>query len=152
MLWALHHAIYDLKLKNLIFIIMTNVRNAFRQEVYTFVKIAIAATNSRKNIYRPFFATLFSPFSHFSVNLLIRLYTYIATCSIVAKSIRAKRQSEESSTKKDESYEQELCKGKDAGEWFRLVANDGDACRDVIQCTSSVSMTQMKFKDRSNGI
>lgn len=39
---ALHHAIYDLKLKNLIFIIMTNVRNAFRQEVYTFVKIAIA--------------------------------------------------------------------------------------------------------------
>lgn len=71
------------------------------------------------------------------------------TCSIVAQSIRAKRQSEESSTKKDESFEQELCKGKDAGEWFRLVANDGDACRDVIQCTSSVSI-QMKYKKITN--
>ena len=50
---------------------------------------------------------------------------------------RVKRQ-EESSTKKEESFEQELCKDKDAGEWFRLVAGEGDACRDVIQCTSSV--------------
>lgn len=48
-----------------------------------------------------------------------------------------KRQSDESS-KKEESFEQELCKDKDAGEWFRLVAGEGDNCRDVIQCTSSV--------------
>lgn len=40
--------------------------------------------------------------------------------------------------KKEESYEQELCKNKDAGEWFRLVAGEGDNCRDVIQCTTSV--------------
>lgn len=52
---------------------------------------------------------------------------------------RAKRQSDESTTKKEESFEQELCKDKDAGEWFRLVAGEGDNCRDVIQCTSSVS-------------
>jgi len=36
-----------------------------------------------------------------------------------------------------EEYEKELCKEKDAGEWFRLVAEDGDGCRDVIQCTAS---------------
>lgn len=47
--------------------------------------------------------------------------------------IRAKRQDD----KKDESFESEICKDKDAGEWFRLVAGDGDNCRDVIQCTSS---------------
>lgn len=52
---------------------------------------------------------------------------------------REKRQSDESTTKKEETFEQELCKDKDAGEWFRLVAGDGDNCRDVIQCTSSVS-------------
>lgn len=52
---------------------------------------------------------------------------------------RIKRQSDESTTKKEESFEQELCKDKDAGEWFRLVAGEGDNCRDVIQCTSSVS-------------
>ena len=51
---------------------------------------------------------------------------------------RVKRQ-EEIPIKKEESFEQELCKDKDAGEWFRLVAGDGDNCRDVIQCTSSVS-------------
>lgn len=49
-----------------------------------------------------------------------------------------KRQ-DETSTKKEESFEVELCKDKDAGEWFRLVAGEGDNCRDVIQCTSSVS-------------
>lgn len=51
-----------------------------------------------------------------------------------------KRQ-DETSTKKEESFEVELCKDKDAGEWFRLVAGEGDNCRDVIQCTSSVSST-----------
>lgn len=52
-----------------------------------------------------------------------------------------KRQSSSSSddSKKEESFEQEICKDKDAGEWFRLVAGEGDNCRDVIQCTSSVS-------------
>lgn len=52
--------------------------------------------------------------------------------------VRIKRQAEET-TKKEESFEKELCKDKDAGEWFRLVAGEGDNCRDVIQCTSSVS-------------
>lgn len=53
---------------------------------------------------------------------------------------RWKRQAkDDDAPKKEESFEQELCKDKDAGEWFRLVAGDGDNCRDVIQCTSSVS-------------
>lgn len=51
--------------------------------------------------------------------------------------MRVKRQ-EATTAKNEESFEKELCKDKDAGEWFRLVAGDGDACRDVIQCTSSV--------------
>lgn len=51
---------------------------------------------------------------------------------------RWKRQAAEEGTKKEESFEAELCKDKDAGEWFRLVAGEGDNCRDVIQCTSSV--------------
>lgn len=55
-----------------------------------------------------------------------------------AQAVRVKRQ-EETSTKKEDSFEAELCKDKDAGEWFRLVAGEGDNCRDVIQCTSSVS-------------
>lgn len=58
-------------------------------------------------------------------------------CIFPANALRVKRQDEPN--KKEESYEQELCKDKDAGEWFRLVANEGDACRDVIQCTTSVS-------------
>ncbi|KZS21112.1 Uncharacterized protein APZ42_012228 [Daphnia magna] len=37
----------------------------------------------------------------------------------------------------DDSFEKELCKAKEAGEWFRLQAGEGDNCRDVIQCTSS---------------
>ena len=52
---------------------------------------------------------------------------------------RVKRQSDDK--KSSEEYEQELCKDKDAGEWFRLVANDGDSCRDVIQCTTSVRIS-----------
>lgn len=44
---------------------------------------------------------------------------------------------QEETSKKEESFEVELCKDKDAGEWFRLVAGEGDNCRDVIQCTSS---------------
>lgn len=56
---------------------------------------------------------------------------------------RWRRQAEEG-TKKEESFEAELCKDKDAGEWFRLVAGEGDNCRDVIQCTSSVSLGREK--------
>lgn len=52
---------------------------------------------------------------------------------------RVKRQASTEEPKKEESFEKELCKDKDAGEWFRLVAGEGDNCRDVIQCTSSVS-------------
>uniref|UniRef100_A0A182T143 Chitin-binding type-2 domain-containing protein n=1 Tax=Anopheles maculatus TaxID=74869 RepID=A0A182T143_9DIPT len=55
---------------------------------------------------------------------------------IATAEVRIKRQAEET-TKKEESFEKELCKDKDAGEWFRLVAGEGDNCRDVIQCTSS---------------
>lgn len=54
-----------------------------------------------------------------------------------ASALRVKRQ-DSTTQKNEESFEKELCKDKDAGEWFRLVAGDGDACRDVIQCTSSV--------------
>lgn len=59
--------------------------------------------------------------------------------------MRTKRQSDDTPNKKDESFEQELCKGKDAGEWFRLVAGEGDNCRDVIQCTSSVSFAPLRL-------
>lgn len=51
----------------------------------------------------------------------------------------AQQQTSEETPKKEDSFEAELCKDKDAGEWFRLVAGEGDNCRDVIQCTSSVS-------------
>lgn len=64
---------------------------------------------------------------------------YLISFAPTAHCIRTKRQSDETPNKKDESFEQELCKAKEAGEWFRLVAGDGDNCRDVIQCTSSVS-------------
>lgn len=60
----------------------------------------------------------------------------------LANAIRVKRQDKDSDKKSEETFEQELCKDKDAGEWFRLVANEGDACRDVIQCTTSVSFNK----------
>jgi len=49
----------------------------------------------------------------------------------------------------DDSFEKELCKAKEAGEWFRLQAGDGDNCRDVIQCTSSVNNSFHFFKSHS---
>lgn len=63
---------------------------------------------------------------------------------------RVKRQASTEEPKKEESFEKELCKDKDAGEWFRLVAGEGDNCRDVIQCTSSVSkcVKSVKFFTR----
>lgn len=39
--------------------------------------------------------------------------------------------------KSTEEFERELCKDKEAGEWFRLVGGEGNGCRDVIQCTNS---------------
>lgn len=55
---------------------------------------------------------------------------------------RWKRQATtEASDKKEESFEQELCKDKEAGEWFRLVTGEKENCRDVIQCTSSVGFS-----------
>lgn len=60
-------------------------------------------------------------------------------CIAVADGHRWRRQADET-PKKDDSLEVELCKDKDAGEWFRLVAGEGDNCRDVIQCTASVSI------------
>lgn len=65
---------------------------------------------------------------------------YPCNSTFSAEAIRVKRQSSSSDdSKKEESFEAEICKDKDAGEWFRLVAGEGDNCRDVIQCTSSVS-------------
>lgn len=64
-------------------------------------------------------------------------YYYHYLCTALADGHRWRRQADETA-KKDESLEQELCKDKDAGEWFRLVAGEGDNCRDVIQCTASV--------------
>jgi hypothetical protein len=65
--------------------------------------------------------------------------------SVSANVHRVKRQSEKEEKKTEESFEKELCKDKDAGEWFRLVAGDSDNCRDVIQCTSSVSLINIRF-------
>lgn len=64
---------------------------------------------------------------------LRRVASKIPLPSFPEGSIRVKRQED----KKEESFESEICKDKDAGEWFRLVAGEGDNCRDVIQCTSS---------------
>lgn len=78
--------------------------------------------------------------SNFIDNLLtsIDLCVFLMfLCWTATATGRTKRQSDE--PKKEESFEKELCKDKDAGEWFRLVAGEGDNCRDVIQCTSSVS-------------
>lgn len=61
---------------------------------------------------------------------------FITLFLLTVNALRVKRQSDDK--KSSEEYELELCKDKDAGEWFRLVANDGDSCRDVIQCTTSV--------------
>ena len=50
---------------------------------------------------------------------------------------RVKRQEAED----EEELERALCKDKGAGEWFRLEQGE-DKCRDVIQCTASVSFIQ----------
>ena len=73
-------------------------------------------------------------------NQLINKFLSLSLSFRVASALRVKRQ-DSTTQKNEESFEKELCKDKDAGEWFRLVAGDGDACRDVIQCTSSVSGT-----------
>lgn len=70
---------------------------------------------------------------------LFSLSIYYFFFSLSVNATRVKRQDKDGEKKTEESFEQELCKDKDAGEWFRLVANDGDSCRDVIQCTTSVS-------------
>lgn len=59
-----------------------------------------------------------------AINCLLIFCFCIANASLS----RVKRQ-EEATTKKEESFEKELCKDKDAGEWFRLIAGDGDNCR-----------------------
>ena len=41
----------------------------------------------------------------------------------------------------EDALEKQLCSDKGAGEWFRLETGK-DKCRDVIQCTSSVSFEQ----------
>lgn len=66
------------------------------------------------------------------------LFNKDVVCVAGADGHRWRRQADDA-PKKEDSLEQELCKDKDAGEWFRLVAGEGDNCRDVIQCTASVS-------------
>jgi hypothetical protein len=80
-----------------------------------------------------------------SLIFLWHIYIYFShTLLSTASALRVKRQ-DSTTAKTEESFEKELCKDKDAGEWFRLVAGDGDACRDVIQCTSSVSLSYFFF-------
>lgn len=69
------------------------------------------------------------------------MFYFLLISATAINSERVKRQATTEEPKKEESFEKELCKDKDAGEWFRLVAGEGDNCRDVIQCTSSVSIT-----------
>ena len=52
----------------------------------------------------------------------------------IAEVQRVKRQEAD-----EEELEKQLCADKGAGEWFRLETGD-DKCRDVIQCTASVSV------------
>jgi hypothetical protein len=80
-----------------------------------------------------------------SIQQLLYFFSLLSTAS----ALRVKRQ-DSTTAKTEESFEKELCKDKDAGEWFRLVAGDGDACRDVIQCTSSVSLTLMLMSFHSS--
>ncbi|XP_036345107.1 chitin deacetylase 1-like [Rhagoletis pomonella] len=68
---------------------------------------------------------------------LLVVFVILAVAAATASAERVRRQATTEEPKKEESFEKELCKDKDAGEWFRLVAGEGDNCRDVIQCTSS---------------
>ena len=94
-----------------------------------------------KFIVKPSSSGLTHSFSSKTTSISIVLFLFLSFSFVlpsIANAIRVKRQDDKSDKKTEESFEQELCKDKDAGEWFRLVANDGDACRDVIQCTTSV--------------
>jgi len=62
------------------------------------------------------------------------------SCDSLLSRIKRQQSTTAGETKKEESFEIEICKDKDAGEWFRLTGQEGDSCRDVIQCTSSVNM------------
>lgn len=73
---------------------------------------------------------------------LFYLFLFVSlagSCDSIFSRVK-RQQAATSEPKKEESFEIEICKDKDAGEWFRLTAQDGDSCRDVIQCTSSVSI------------
>lgn len=61
------------------------------------------------------------------------------SCDSLLSRIKRQQSAATGETKKEESFENEICKDKDAGEWFRLTGQEGDSCRDVIQCTSSVN-------------
>ena len=75
---------------------------------------------------------------------------YLCKCFIISALVsgfsgyRVKRQEAED----EEELERALCKDKGAGEWFRLEQGE-DKCRDVIQCTASVSFSQF-IQSRSN--
>lgn len=76
--------------------------------------------------------------SYFNECLKLKFFP-VGSCDSLLSRIK-RQQAATSEPKKEESFEIEICKDKDAGEWFRLTAQDGDSCRDVIQCTSSVSI------------
>ena len=56
---------------------------------------------------------------------------------IAANGARIKRQDAD-----EEELERQLCEDKGAGEWFRLETGEAK-CRDVIQCTASVSRNSL---------
>lgn len=55
---------------------------------------------------------------------------------LIAEVNRVKRQDPD-----EDELEKQLCSDKGAGEWFRLETGE-DKCRDVIQCTASVSFSK----------
>ena len=91
---------------------------------------------------------MFTDWAFRNSKLLIPISSaYLCKCFIISALVsgfsgyRVKRQEAED----EEELERALCKDKGAGEWFRLEQGE-DKCRDVIQCTASVSFIQFIYK------
>ena len=63
----------------------------------------------------------------------MKLKSFFCLFSVSLDNYRIKREDLD-----EEDLEKQLCLDKGAGEWFRLETGE-DKCRDVIQCTASVS-------------
>jgi hypothetical protein len=68
-------------------------------------------------------------------NLHLYSIEYCFPLSVSLEQYRVKREDLD-----EEDLEKQLCLDKGAGEWFRLETGD-DKCRDVIQCTASVTLS-----------